>query len=158
MGYEPPCYIVQDKEAQYPDCCPEVTCPDSSETKSDNVNEYYSKFLEEDMNNELDSVMKNETAIKAQQPESFVDETYNDYFKKESRNKERQWRNANNDALDNNWVGQLLSEKQSISDLDLQQNNVIQEDDLFSRKVSPKFWYWFWMPCLAQRKKYYATV
>jgi len=95
--------------------------------------------------------MKNETAIKTQEPESLVEKkktSYNDYIEKKSQTKERQWRNANNDAPNNNWVGRLLSEE-SNSDSDLHQNNVIvenesqQEDDLFSRKVSPKFWYWF---------------
>jgi len=147
VGYEPPCYIVEDKKAEFPDCCPEVTCPDSSETKSETGNEYYSKFLNEDINNELDTGVKNKT----QKPESLVEKNpYNNYYERESQNKERQWRNANNDVRDNNWVGRLLSEEQSISDSDLHQNNVVEDESqqedaygLNSRKMSPKFWYWF---------------
>jgi len=70
VGYEPPCYVEENKQAEYPDCCPEVVCPDSEEQDA-----YFNE------NNEVETTFRKNETSKPSSPSDFA----------------RPWRDIDND-------------------------------------------------------------
>jgi len=48
---EPPCYVSQNKALTYPDCCPEIVCPEFEETEQNGNG--ISEDQDDDSNNNL---------------------------------------------------------------------------------------------------------
>jgi hypothetical protein len=49
---EPPCYIRENKNLSYPDCCPDIVCPEFEETDQ-TENRLNGKFEDSDINDNL---------------------------------------------------------------------------------------------------------